>query len=121
MPYQFSKCICIETPDQPAMVSFYRDVMGLPVAHEHPDSAEILAGPTRLFLDKRSNLNIIFEFLVPDLEAARSELLARGCEIVRWEGKGGCCYLRDPFGLLFNLYEEPRAFGIADQSTSTAN
>ncbi len=121
MPYLFSKCICLESPDQPNMVSFYRDVMGLQVAHEHPDSAEIAAGPVRLFLDKRPNLNVIFEFLVPDLESAKEELLASGCEVVRWEGKGGCCYLRDPFGLIFNLYEEPRAFGVPVQTDETTN
>jgi hypothetical protein len=46
------------------------------------------------------------EFLVPDVEVAKEELLQLGCEVVRWEGAGGPCYLRDPFGFMFNLYEE---------------
>jgi catechol 2,3-dioxygenase-like lactoylglutathione lyase family enzyme len=103
------------------MVSFYRDIMGLQIAHEHPESAEIIAGPVRLFLDQRPNTNVIFEFLVPDLETAKKELVEHGCEVVRWEGKGGCCYLRDPFGMLFNLYEEPRAFGVSVEAGATTN
>ena len=52
----------------------------------------------------------IMEFLVPDAEAAKEELLKAGCKIVQWEGKGRNCYMRDPFGFVLNLYEEPEAF-----------
>ena len=38
------------------------------------------------------------------------ELLEAGCQLIRWEGKGGCCYMQDPFGFMFNLFEEPGAF-----------
>ncbi|MBI2845393.1 MAG: hypothetical protein HYX86_02480 [Chloroflexi bacterium] len=48
----------------------------------------------------------VFEFIVADLEEAKGELLAAGCQVVRWEGKGRPCYMRDPFGFTFNLYEE---------------
>ncbi len=47
---------------------------------------------------------------MPDLEAARDQLVAKGCEVVSWEGKGEDCYIRDPFGFMFNLWEEPEAF-----------
>jgi hypothetical protein len=52
----------------------------------------------------------ILEFLVPDLDAAKEELLAKGCQVVVWEGKGGRCYLRDSFSFFLNLYEDPQAF-----------
>jgi len=26
--------------------------------------------------------------------------------VVKWEGKGNDCYMRDPFGLVFNLWEK---------------
>ncbi|MDZ4723257.1 MAG: VOC family protein [candidate division Zixibacteria bacterium] len=110
MPYKFSRCLCLESPDSEAMITFYRDVLGLPLVHQHPESAEFNAHPTRLFIDNRPSRNVIMEFLVPDLEEARVELTEYGCREVRWEGKGGCCYLVDPFGFIFNLYEEPRAF-----------
>jgi hypothetical protein len=52
----------------------------------------------------------ILEFLVPDLDAAKEELLAKGCQVVVWEEKGGRCYLRDSFSFFLNLYEDPQAF-----------
>lgn len=110
MPYKFSRCICLETPDFAAMVAFYRDTMGLSIVHEHPGSAELNASPVRLFVDERPTANVVFEFLVPHLEDARKELTTLGCRELRWEGKGGCCYMADPFGFIFNLFEEPRSF-----------
>lgn len=110
MPYKFSRCICLEVPDMERFLELYRDTLGLQVVHAHPDSVELNASPMRLFADRRPNANLILEFLVPDLEAARIELTEKGCSPIRWEGKGGCCYMVDPFGFLFNLYEEPAAF-----------
>lgn len=110
MPYKFSSCICLQTPQRDEAKEFYEKVMGLKVASLDKGSVELEAEQNRLFLDMGDPLGPILEFLVPDVEAAKEELLAHGCEIVMWEGKGGCCYLRDPFGFVFNLYENPEAF-----------
>ena len=105
MPYTFSRCICIETPDQREAVQFYTEVLGLPVRADNDKSVEFDASSIRLFVDRQDRSLVIFEFLVPDVEAAREELLAKGCTVVRWEGAGRCCYMKDPFGLVFNLYQ----------------
>jgi len=42
---------------------------------------------------------------VADLDKARNELMEKGCMVVTWEGKGNPCYMRDPFGFVFNLWE----------------
>jgi catechol 2,3-dioxygenase-like lactoylglutathione lyase family enzyme len=110
MPFKFSSCIALQTPDLDRAVAFYHRVMGLEVTFHEKDSAELHAGSYRLFIDQGSRMGPIMEFLVPDVEIAKEELLEMGCEIVRWEGAGGACYLRDPFGFMFNLYEDPQAF-----------
>ncbi|MFQ6008502.1 MAG: VOC family protein [Candidatus Zixiibacteriota bacterium] len=110
MPFKFSRCICLQTPDQEKAVEFYRKVFGLEIAALEGNGVEFKADPCRLFIDKGERLGPIMEFLVPNVEAAKEELLKEGCEIVRWEGKGCCCYMRDPFGFVFNLYEEPESF-----------
>jgi hypothetical protein len=38
-------------------------------------------------------------------EPPRDEMVAKGCQVVVWEGKGRSCYLRDPFGFVNNLQE----------------
>ncbi|MFQ5838094.1 MAG: VOC family protein [Thermoplasmata archaeon] len=107
MAYRLSECLCLQTPDLDKALEFYMDVMGLEVKQREGETVELETGRSRLFLDKGQPLGPILEFLVPDAEAAREELLKAGCQVVRWDGKGGCCYMRDPFGFVFNLYEEP--------------
>ena len=46
------------------------------------------------------------EFNVDDLDEAKEYLLANDCTVVKWEGKGKDCYMRDPYGLVFNLWEK---------------
>jgi hypothetical protein len=43
---------------------------------------------------------------VEDLEAARQELVANGCKVLRWREKGQDCYIQDPFGVIYNIWEE---------------
>jgi hypothetical protein len=46
------------------------------------------------------------EIVVDNLEEAKQHLLDNGFAIVRWEGKGKDCYVKDPFGMIFNVWEE---------------
>ena len=98
----------IESPDKAK--EFYKNVFGLPPI-ENP--SEVQFGDTTLYIDPPyvddSGNNItgpIFELLVDDVEATRENLVAQGCKILLWQGKGKCCYIEDPFGIRFNLYEE---------------
>lgn len=106
MPFQPSRCVCLETPHHKEAVAFYTNVLGLNVVADRNTSVELDAYPIRLFIDKGEEARLVFEFLVPDVESAREELLKAGCSVVKWEGRGKYCYLKDPFGLVFNLYEE---------------
>jgi predicted enzyme related to lactoylglutathione lyase len=46
------------------------------------------------------------ELFVDDLAEARKRLEANGCKVLRWRGKGQDCYIQDPFGVIFNIWEE---------------
>jgi catechol 2,3-dioxygenase-like lactoylglutathione lyase family enzyme len=108
--YKLSQCICITHPDQEKMVRFYQDVFGMDTRPSGHGSIEMIGGPIRLFFDRDSLPSTYFEFLVPDLEEARQDLISRGCEILTWGGVGKANYVRDPFGITFNIYEDPSAF-----------
>ena len=110
MPYKFSRCIAFHTPQRENAVRFYTEVLGLPQVEYDNAQIELKAGANRLFLDHGDAPQPVFEFIVPDLAAARDELEQHGCTVVRWEGKGGANYIRDPFGLMFNLWEDPSEF-----------
>lgn len=110
MQFKFSRCICLQTPQQAKALSFYADVLGLDVVRAAEGSAELAAKPVRMFIDEGEPLGPILEFFVPDLEKARQYLMELGCVAVKWEGVGGRCYLKDPFGFIFNLYQAPEFF-----------
>jgi catechol 2,3-dioxygenase-like lactoylglutathione lyase family enzyme len=110
MPFKFSRCFLIQTPDMEKAVAFYRDIIGLELAPSRPRETEFKAGQFRFFLDKGEPLGPVMEYVVPDIESAKKELLAAGCQIVRWDGVGKSCYMRDPFGMVFNLFEETADF-----------
>lgn len=105
MPYKVSQCVSYHHPAKDNVVKFYRDVIGLEVVSDTDDMAELTAGPLRLFVDRRDRQQLVLELIVDDLEEARKELVAAGCQVICWEGKGKDCYIRDPFGQVFNLWE----------------
>jgi catechol 2,3-dioxygenase-like lactoylglutathione lyase family enzyme len=86
---------------------FYSEVLGFP-RREGPGGVDVIgADPITLFITDDAELHgPVLELFVDDVEAARDTLVARGCEVVRWEGKGRDCYVRDPYGVTFNLWEE---------------
>jgi len=48
----------------------------------------------------------VLELFVDNLEKARDVLLANGCKVVVWKGKRQDCYIQDPFGVIYNLWED---------------
>ena len=79
------------------------DDPSLPISHAGLGSlnSKILIMPRDLlYTDVKDNK------IVDDLEKARETLEANGCKVLRWRGKGQDCYVRDPFGVIFNLWEE---------------
>ncbi len=108
--YKSSSCVCYQVPDRKRAVEFYSQIFGYPVVEVTEQNTELNASPIRLFIDQGPQLGPIMEIVVDDLETARIELLAHGCTEVRWGGRGNPCYLRDPFGICFNVWEDRSAF-----------
>ncbi len=110
MIFKFSRCLAFQTPDTEGALQFYRDVMGLEPVECAANIIELKAGQFRFFLDKGPTMGPIMEYVVENLDAAKEELLRNGCQVIRWDGKGKPCYMRDPFGILFNVFEETPTF-----------
>ena len=105
MSYRLSKNINLETPNLEEAVQFYHEVLGLRIAEMGKDWARFDTGAVNLFITEGKSLGPITEFKVADLDKARNELMEKGCIVVTWEGKGNPCYMRDPFGFVFNLWK----------------
>jgi hypothetical protein len=56
-----------------------------------------------LFIEQGPALGPILEITVDDVEEAKLRLVKNGCEIVKDEPDFPRCYVKDPFGLIYNL------------------
>ena len=110
MKFRMSPNVAVRTKRFPDAVRFYSNVLGFANRSSDPALGDHDANPLNLFVIEDDEIRgIVMELFVQDLEAAREELLAHGCEVIRWRGKGQDCYIRDPFGVIFNLWEKPKA------------
>jgi catechol 2,3-dioxygenase-like lactoylglutathione lyase family enzyme len=88
-------------------VDFYTNVFGFQNRSGDPELADLDANPLNLFVIEDAEVRgPVLELFVDDLEQARKTLVANGCKVLRWRGKGQDCYIEDPFGVIYNLWEE---------------
>lgn len=104
MFFRISPCVGLCTPDIETASQFYCEAMGM-MLDSFEEGAELIAGPMHIFLDKGPRGSIVFELLTPDLETAKGKLKFYGFETVAWNGAGRANIVRDPFGLVFNVFE----------------
>jgi catechol 2,3-dioxygenase-like lactoylglutathione lyase family enzyme len=89
---------------------FYESILGLPRFHDGESLTGFETGTFRLYVENggkyprdAANHGPVFDFLVSDIQAAKSALLAAGCALLEEDASVPRCYFRDPFGLVFNI------------------
>jgi catechol 2,3-dioxygenase-like lactoylglutathione lyase family enzyme len=95
--------VLLQTADPEVASRFYQEKLGLSVFMKEEAIIGLEAGAFRLFLERGPAFGPVFEFFVDDLDVARAELTAAGCRIEADDPSVPKCYLRDPFGLTFNI------------------
>jgi catechol 2,3-dioxygenase-like lactoylglutathione lyase family enzyme len=107
MTFKMSPNVAVRTGRFSEAVDFYTNVLGFRNRSDDPDLADLDASPLNLFVIEDPEIRgPVMELFVEDLEQARETLVAKGCEILRWRGKGQDCYVRDPFAVIFNVWEK---------------
>lgn len=101
-----SRDILIQTDDMESAAEFYETVLGLEVFMREPTMIGLGAGSFRLFLDKAAPYGPVLEFKVDNLAAAKRALTEAGCRIENEDPSVPRCYVRDPFGLIFNIAQK---------------
>ncbi len=101
--FRSTRDVIIRTESWRAATEFYRSVLGLPEVSRSDTLVGFEAGAFRLYVEQGTAHGPVFEFLVPDVQAARDRLLAAGCTIREQDASVPRCYLEDPYGLVFNL------------------
>ena len=98
--------VLIQTEDIDAATNFYEQVLGLNVFERSKQLVGLETGSFRLFIDRGKSFGPVFEFVVPNLDQAKKMLTERGCHVEAEDPRIPRCYIRDPFGLIFNIAEE---------------
>jgi catechol 2,3-dioxygenase-like lactoylglutathione lyase family enzyme len=86
-------------------VRFYQTVLGLRVSSKDGCMVGFETGSFCLYVEKGPRYGPVFEFYVDDVAAAKETLTAAGCRVEVDDPAFPRCYVRDPFGLLFNVAE----------------
>lgn len=101
--FRSSSDVIIRTRSWEEAAKFYRSVLGLPVASRSETIIGFDAGAFRLYVEKGRKHGPVFEFLVPNVQVAKRQLISVGCTVQEEDASLPRCYIRDPYGLVFNL------------------
>jgi catechol 2,3-dioxygenase-like lactoylglutathione lyase family enzyme len=104
-----SRDVLIQTNKMGAAAAFYEKILGFKVIERNEQLVGFETGAFRLFIDKGDAYGPVFEFYVSSLDQAKKMLLENGCRIEVEDPRIPRCYIRDPFGLIFNLAEKPKS------------
>ena len=107
MKFRMSPNMAVRTKKFSEAVEFYTTVLGFKDRANDPELADLDADPLNIFVIEDDEFSgPVMELFVDDLEAARDVLVANGCQVLRWRGKGQDCYVQDPFGVIYNIWEK---------------
>lgn len=100
-----SRDVLLQADSLSEAVRFYETVLGFGVNHRSETLVGFETGSFCLYVEKGPSYGPVFEFYVADLEATKKTLIAAGCKIENEDPSIPRCYVRDPFGLTFNVAE----------------
>jgi catechol 2,3-dioxygenase-like lactoylglutathione lyase family enzyme len=103
MANTFGTDILIQAPDPKKAADFYVEHLGFEVTGEDPQMISLHGKRVNLFIERGPALGPVLEVTVDSVEAARRRLVRYGCAVIKDEPDFPRCYIRDPFGLIYNL------------------
>jgi predicted enzyme related to lactoylglutathione lyase len=103
MANTFGSDILIQAPDPSSAARFYVEQLGFEITGSEPDMISLRGKRINLFIERGPAMGPVLEVTVDSVEAARRRLLANGCKVVKDEPDFPRCYLRDPYGLTYNI------------------
>jgi catechol 2,3-dioxygenase-like lactoylglutathione lyase family enzyme len=99
----FGADILIQAQDPKKAASFYVKQLGFEITGETPNLVSLHGKHINLFIERGPALGPVLEVTVDNVEEAKLRLAGNGCEIIKDEPSFPRCYIKDPFGLIYNL------------------
>lgn len=107
MTNYFGKDILIQAEHPRAAALFYVRQLGFEITEETPDLVSLHGRQINLFIERGPALGPVLEVSVSDVAEAKLRLTTNGCKVIRDEPEFPRCYVRDPYGLVYNLSKGP--------------
>jgi predicted enzyme related to lactoylglutathione lyase len=95
--------VLIQAEDPRNAARFYVEHLGFTITDENPTLISIRGEHINLFIERGPVLGPVLEVIVENVQEVARRLVSNGCEIVKYEPDFPRCYVRDPFGLIYNL------------------
>jgi hypothetical protein len=103
MANRFGSDILIQAQDPMKAALFYVERLGFEITDDNPKMIGLHGKHINLFIEPGPPLGPVLEVTVESVEKAKGRLLKSGCEIVKDEPDFPRCYVKDPYGLIYNL------------------
>jgi predicted enzyme related to lactoylglutathione lyase len=101
--FKASRDIIIRTENWSEALKFYGSVLGLPIVDRSKTIVGFETGSFCLYVEQGKEHGPVFDFLVPDIQAAKRQLVAAGCTVIEENPAIPRCYIKDPYGVVFNI------------------
>jgi predicted enzyme related to lactoylglutathione lyase len=103
MANKFGTDILIQAQDPKSAAAFYVEQLGFTITDDNPNMIGLHGDHINLFIEPGPPLGPVLEVTVDDVDDARRRLVKSGCEIVKDEPHFPRTYVKDPYGLIYNL------------------
>ena len=106
--FKASRDIIVRTENWSEALNFYEKVLGFPITERAKTIVGFETGAFCLYVEQGKEHGPVFDFLVPDIQEAKRQLVAAGCTIMEENPAVPRCYIKDPYGLVFNVEQSSR-------------
>jgi hypothetical protein len=105
MANTFGTDILIQAKDPMKAANFYVQELGFEITERAPNMISLHGKNINLFIERGPALGPVLEVTVKSVKDAKANLKKKGCRIVKDEPDFPRCYVKDPYGLIYNLTE----------------
>jgi catechol 2,3-dioxygenase-like lactoylglutathione lyase family enzyme len=100
---KFGTDILIQAEDPKKAALFYVKQLGFEITEETPNMISLHGEHINLFVERGPALGPVLEVTVANVAEAKIRLVKNGCAIVKDEPDFPRVYVKDPYGLIYNL------------------
>jgi catechol 2,3-dioxygenase-like lactoylglutathione lyase family enzyme len=101
--FESTRDVIIQVASLAEAKRFYEQVLGFTSTPHGDRLVAFETGSFTLYVEEGASPGPVFDYLVEDPAAAKQQLVAAGCTVVEEDPSVPRIYVRDPFGVTFNV------------------